>query len=104
MKIPGLFQYDIVSAREGSFLRYEPDLVITLINQGFFLLSVLLVWGSPDACYGIVAFLTAAVMLGSELLWKFSVSGQWVMLGLLWMTLLATVLYELDRGFHRTAP
>lgn len=101
MKIPGLFDHDVVSSQG----RQRPDLIIALINQGFFFLSMFLIWLLARRLFDPgVAFLTVLVMLGSELLWQFSASGHSTMLALFLVTVLANVLVRLDLGVRGDPP
>lgn len=103
MKIPGLFNYEIVSPKEGLFRRYQPDLMISMINQGLFFLAVLLTWRLARRAFdNQVALISVLVMLASEKLWEYSVSGQWTMLGLVLTTALANVLFEMDQSTSAT--
>jgi len=75
----------------GRFLRYEPDFLISLFNQllffGVIALTFLLARQLFDPA---VAWFSAVLLLGCELLWRFSVSGLSTMLllvifmGLIW--------------------
>jgi len=69
------------------FSRYEPDFVIGLLNQAIFLTVILLVFLLARQLFDAgVAWLSAALLLGSELLWRFSVSGLSTMFLLLIFT------------------
>lgn len=104
MKIPGLFEHDIRSQKESTFRRYQPDFVIAFINQGFFFIAVALTWRLARRLFDPrVALLTALAMLGSDLLWRFSVSGQATMLALALFAALVNVLHAIDAG-SRTEP
>jgi hypothetical protein len=105
MSIPGLFVYDIEPESAGLFRRYQPDFVITLINQGLFFVAVALTWRLARRLFEPrVAWLTVLVMLGTDLLWQFSASGHYTMLALVLITALANVLCELDHGASREPP
>jgi hypothetical protein len=78
----------------GRFSRYQPDFQIAVFNEMLLLavvvLTFLLAWKLFDAA---VAWLSALLTLGCELLWRFSVSGLSTMLlvviflGLAWCVL-----------------
>ncbi len=105
MKIPGLFDYTIESGREAVLRRHQPEFVITLINQMFFFLALLLVWRLARRLFDSrVALITVLVLLGSDLLWSFSSSGLPTMLALLLATVLANLLHDLDAGSLREKP
>jgi dolichyl-phosphate-mannose-protein mannosyltransferase len=66
------------------FLRYQPDFLIALFNQVLFVAVVVLVffWARRLFDSG-VAWLSSILLLGSELFWRFTVSGLSTMLLLL---------------------
>ena len=75
----------------GRFVRYQPEVFIALFNQFLLFTTVALTFLLARAFFDPgAAWLAAALTLGSDLLWKFSVSGQSTMLlvviflGLLW--------------------
>lgn len=105
MKIPGLFDHAIVSPKEGLFRRHQPDLLITLINQGLFFFAIVLTWRLARRLFdGRVAMVTALVMLGSDLLWRFSASGLSTMLAMVLLLALVNTLLALDGGWRREPP
>ena len=66
------------------FWRYQPDFLIALFNQLlFFIVIVLLFFLARRLFDSEVAWLSAILLLGTELLWRFSVSGLSTMLLLL---------------------
>jgi hypothetical protein len=77
------------------FCRYEPDFLIALFNLLLFLVVVALVFLLARRLFDRgVAWLSASLLLGTELLWRFSVSGLSTMLlmviflGLAWCMVL----------------
>ena len=77
------------------FYRYEPDFLISLFNQLLFLAVIVLVFFLARRLFDPgVAWLSAGLLLGTELLWRFSVSGLSTMLlmtfflGLIWCVVL----------------
>ncbi len=75
----------------GRYLRYQPEFLITLFNQALLFAAVGLTFLLARALLDpLAAWLAALLTLGSETLWKFSVSGQStllllvIFLGLLW--------------------
>jgi hypothetical protein len=78
-----------------SFYRYEPDFLIALFNQLLFLAVIVLVFFLARRLFDPgVAWLSACLLLGTELFWRFSVSGLSTMLlmviflGLVWCLVL----------------
>lgn len=91
------FRYDIPAkpkpfwSTNGRFARYQPDFLIALFNQWLFLAVVVAVFFLAKRLFDrTVAWWSALLLLGTELLWRFSVSGLSTMLlllifvGLLW--------------------
>jgi len=81
-------------SNNGRFLRYEPDFLIALFNEALLLVLVALTFYLARRLFDTgVAWLSAILVLGSELLWRFSVSGLSTMLlmivfiGLVWCVL-----------------
>ncbi len=79
----------------GHFWRFEPDFLIALFNELLLLLAITLVFFLARRLFDpVVAWLSAGLMLGTELLWRFSVSGLSTMLllviflGLAWCVVL----------------
>lgn len=75
----------------GRFQRYKPEFMIAIFNQLLLLAAAFLAFRIARTLFdGTVAWLTAGLMLGSDLLWKFSVSGLptllllVIFLGLIW--------------------
>ena len=86
----------------GHFMRYQPDFLITLFNEFLFaaLVIVAMLWARRMFDIA-VAWTSAGVLLGAELLWRFSSSGLSTMLlllifmGLVWcLTLLESEVEE----------
>ncbi len=82
-------------SRNGGFWRYKPDFVIGLFNQIIFLGVIALVFLLARRLFdAAVAWLSAGLMLGCELLWRFSVSGLstitllLIFVGLVWCLVL----------------
>jgi len=77
------------------FYRYEPDFLIALFNQLLFLAVIVLVFFLARRLFDPgVAWLSAGLLLGTELFWRFSVSGlstmllMLIFLGLVWCVVL----------------
>lgn len=69
------------------FWRYQPDFVITLFNQGLFLAVVVLVFFIARRLFDArTAWLAAGLIYGTELFWRFTMSGLSTMLALLVFT------------------
>lgn len=75
----------------GSFQRYQPEFCIAIFNQLLLLAVVVMTFFLTKSLFDpLAAWLAAGLTLGSDLLWKFSVSGQstlllmLILLGLVW--------------------
>ena len=65
----------------GKFSRYQPDFLIALFNQIFLVAAIVLTFFLARKLFDAgVAWLSAILMFGCELLWRFSVSGLSTML------------------------
>ncbi|MGH7993397.1 MAG: ArnT family glycosyltransferase, partial [Limisphaerales bacterium] len=95
--LPFHYPLDLKSAfwsSGGSFWRYEPDFLIALFNEVLLLVVVVLTFFLARKLFDTnVAWLSAILVLGCDLLWRFSVSGLSTMLliiiffGLTWCIL-----------------
>lgn len=83
---------------------FQPELAIAWVNQGLFLVALLLAWRLAHTLFDpLVAWLSAAVLLGADLLWRFSISGLPTMLALVILLLLAHLLVAAERGGREEA-
>lgn len=80
---------------DGRFYRYQPDFLIAVFNELVFFTVVVLTFLLARKLFdAAVAWLSGVLLLGSELLWRFSVSGMSTMLlmlifiGLVWCLVL----------------
>lgn len=95
--LPFHYPLDLKSAfwsSGGNFWRYEPDFLIALFNEVLLLAVVVLTFFLARRLFDTsVAWLSAILVLGCNLLWRFSVSGLSTMLliiiffGLIWCIL-----------------
>ena len=82
----------------GRFWRHEPDFLIALVNQLLFLgVTVLIFFLARQLFDARVAWLSAALLLGTELFWRFCVSGLSTMLLILIYVGLAWCLVLVER-------
>jgi hypothetical protein len=94
-------------SNNGGFWRYQPDFLIALFNQALFLGVVALVFFLARRLFDPgVAALSAVLLLGSELFWRFSVSGlSTVLLLLLFLGLVwCLTLFEEENREPRRGP
>ncbi len=80
---------------DGKFYRYQPDFLIALCNQVLFFALVICVFFLARRLFDAeVAWVSALLLLGTELLWRFSVSGLstilllLIFMGLVWCLVL----------------
>jgi len=80
---------------DGGFWRYQPDFLIAVFNQLLFFVIIGLVFRLALRLFdSTVAWLSAIVLLGTEMFWRFSVSGLSTMvlalifIGLVWCLVL----------------
>ena len=60
----------------GIFVRFQPEFLIALFNQFLFLISVLLIFFLARRLFDpLTGWLSAGLLFGTELFWRFSVSG-----------------------------
>ncbi|MGN6553969.1 MAG: hypothetical protein ACTHLW_09625 [Verrucomicrobiota bacterium] len=105
------FRFEVSNAgsfwsKAGNFWRYQPDFLITWFNQLLLLIVILLTYFWARRMFdSTVANLSAIVLFGSEILWRFSASGLstmlllLVVLGVVWcLTLWQAEILEPRRG------
>jgi hypothetical protein len=74
----------VKNAQQREFWRYQPDFLITLFNQLLLVAVVVLVFFLARRLFDReVAWVSSAVVVGTELYWRFSISGLSTMLLLL---------------------
>src|ERR1043165_2305554 len=85
------FHFDITKKAASEFSRYQPDFLITALNQFFFIALVVVTFFLARKLFdAVVAWLSALLLLGTEILWLFSASGLSTMfllllfMGLVW--------------------
>lgn len=97
-----------VWSNAGRFWWYPPDFVIALFNQGLLLISAWLVFCLARKLFdNTVAWLSCLLMVGTELYWRFAVSGLSTnllllqFLGLVWMMVLLEESIRENKGNRR---
>lgn len=89
----------------GRFTRYEPDFLITLLNQLLLLVVVGLTFFLARKLFdSSVAWMAATVTLGCELLWRFSDSGLSTLLLMVIFLGVAWCLANIEEGARQTSP
>jgi hypothetical protein len=92
------YDYEETAATAGSRV-HKPDLWITFLNQGLFMVAGVLLFGLARKLFDEpVAWVTLAVLFGAELFWRFSVSGLSTLLLVVFLVGLVRLLAELDRA------
>jgi hypothetical protein len=93
------FKYDIPSQRSENFRRYQPEVLISFLNQALFIIGgIILFFVSKRLFDPSVAWLATAVFFGSDVLWRFSVSGLTTMLSMLFFISLVACLVAMERA------
>ena len=81
------------------FMKHQPDLLIGFLNQVLFLIAAVLVFFLARRTFDeSVAWVSTLVFLGTELYWRFSVSGLPTMLLLVFFLGLVWVLVRMEEG------
>jgi hypothetical protein len=94
------FRYDITPR----FWRYQPELIIAIFNQCLFILTVWLTYRLARRLFDLpVALVVAAVLLTSDIYWKFSVSGLSTCLLILIFCLVLWTLFALESASRAPA-
>ena len=89
----------------GSFWRYQPDFLIAIFNQLLLLTVVVLTFYLAKSLFDSnVAWLSAILTLGCDLLWKFSASGLSTLLLLVIFLGLTLTLLEIERSARESQP
>ena len=92
-------------SNNGNFWRYQPDFFIAIANQILLLIVVVLTFFLAKNLFDAsVALLSATLVLTSELLWRFSVSGLSTLLLLAIFLGLVSVLLAMERRERETPP
>lgn len=93
------FNYAISKA--GVFSRYQPEMLIALLNQLLFFAAVLMLFRLALKLFDApVAWISAALFAGTDLYWRFSVSGLSTMLLVVLFLALAWCLVAMEQS-HR---
>jgi Dolichyl-phosphate-mannose-protein mannosyltransferase len=89
----------------GTFWRYQPDFLIALFNETLLLVVVLLTFLIAKKLFDSnVAWLSAILVLGCELLWRFSASGLSTIMLLVIFLGLTLFLLEIERSARELQP
>jgi hypothetical protein len=93
------FKWDI--QRQAVFFHYQPEIIITVVNQVLFLLAIWLVYSLGKRMFdSFVGGFSALLLAGSDLFWRFSVSGLSTMLLLVIFLCLIWCLVRLEQGIR----
>lgn len=85
--------------KDGRFYWYPPDFYLALFNQALLLLTVWLTYHLAKRVFDArVALLSALLVLGTELLWEFSISGLSTSLLVVLFMGLALCLWNIESG------
>ena len=99
------FEFEIDPEKADEFERYQPELLIWLLNQALFFVALIQVFRLGEKLFDRpVAWCAALVFLGTELYWKFSTSGLPTMLLLVLFLALARTLVRLEEQGNDGVP
>jgi hypothetical protein len=91
------FHFDIPSTQTRNFSTFQPELLINVFNQVFFLASVILLFLLARRLFDEpVAWITAIAFAGAEVYWKFAGAGISTMFMVFWFLVLVRCLVALD--------
>jgi len=92
-------------SNNGGFWRYEPDFLIALFNEVLLLVVVALTFFLSRKLFDVnVAWLSAILVLGCDLLWRFSVSGLSTMLLIIIFIGLAWCILKIEEAARASQP
>jgi hypothetical protein len=92
-------------ANNGGFWRYQPDFFIAIFNEVLLLVVVVLTFFLAKNLFDSnVAWLSAVLVLGCELLWRFSASGLSTILLLVIFSGLTLLLLEIEKNARDLQP
>jgi hypothetical protein len=95
------FRFEVNLKEDEQFTHYQPDLLITILNQLLLAASGILVFLLTRKLFDVLAAqLSTILFFGSEILWRFSASGLSTMLLLLLFLLLVWALVRLEAVFE----
>src|SRR5579863_9060994 len=95
------FRYKAMSGARPTPWLYPPDLGICVFNQVLFFTLILLVFFFARRLFDpLVAWISAVVLAGTDLFWRFSISGLSTMLLILIFLALAWCLTRLEQGIR----
>ena len=90
---------DFTIRNPAEFRTYQPETVIAWFNQGLFLLALGLTYRLGKKLFDdMVAWTAVALLVGTDLMWRFSISGLSTMLLLVLVLALANCLATLEAG------
>ncbi len=92
------FQFEIPKT-QGRFTRYQPDLMIAVLNQIFLVVAAVQIFFLGRRLFdSSVAWVSAAVFMFSEMYWRFSVSGLPTLLVIVIFLGLVSLLVRLEQA------
>jgi hypothetical protein len=93
------FQFEIPRIQERGFERFQPEVLIGLFNQALFFVCLVMAFFLARRLFdATVAWVSVAILAGSDLLWRFSVSGLSTLLLLVIFLAVIECLVRLERG------
>lgn len=91
--------FDFTINPDTKFVRHQPELLIAIFNQILFFFTVWMTFSLATRLFEeSVGWLTVVVMLGSELLWRFTVSGLPTVMLMAIFLILAWILVTIEKS------
>ncbi|MCS1409127.1 MAG: hypothetical protein M2R45_02306 [Verrucomicrobia subdivision 3 bacterium] len=91
------FDFEIPALHSKGFSRFQPEVIIGVINQIFFILSAVVLFRLAKRLFDdSVAWFAIAVFLGTDIMWRFCFSGLSTNLAILFLLLLVGCLLSLE--------
>jgi hypothetical protein len=95
------FRFEIPKIRGGGFERYQPEVLIGLFNQMLYAVLLVMAYSLARRLFDpTVAWMSVIVLAGSDLLWRFCLSGLSTMLLLVIFMGVLDCLVRLERGLR----
>jgi Dolichyl-phosphate-mannose-protein mannosyltransferase len=92
-------------SNSGNFWRYEPDFLIAMFNEALLLIVVIMTFFLARKLFDAhIAWLSAFLVLGCELLWRFSVAGLSTMLLMIIFIALTWCILRIEEAARDTEP
>jgi hypothetical protein len=97
------FDFEIPEGQD--FGRYQPEVLIALLNQVLLVVAAFLLFGIARRLFdGGVAWFASTMFVGSDLIWRFSISGHSTLLLIILFLLLVRSLMRIEQALREEEP